>query len=257
MPPADANPAVAAICSVVHQVLTENVRYLASHAGRPLRFRAAGQAALCEIYDARAVRTGAARPHSLPCPSFDAVFRFVHTITHRTRLSNEVAAACLVYIDRLVERTALVLSATNYERVVFASLVLAQKMFDDFGYSNVEYARLRPGDANLEEVNAIERHTLQLLGYELFVPEAAYNAYQGHLQRMHDGALKLDASPPPEPAEPALTTAKDGIVPAAFDPKILWPKRAVALRSPPDQGAGVGSIARVCSKMAIVAPHRV
>eukprot|EP01105_Mastigella_eilhardi_P023705 TRINITY_DN6031_c0_g1_i1.p1 TRINITY_DN6031_c0_g1~~TRINITY_DN6031_c0_g1_i1.p1 ORF type:complete len:269 (-),score=70.96 TRINITY_DN6031_c0_g1_i1:103-795(-) len=103
-------------------------------------------------------------------------------------------AACCCYVDRIIEHNpTFIVSDNNIYRVLLACLVIAEKFFLDFYFSNEFLARV--GGVPNEELNNLEVSVLALLSFELYIPDDLFSKYEAalataaaHCQRQREAA---------------------------------------------------------------------
>eukprot|EP01063_Lacrimia_lanifica_P023138 TRINITY_DN3062_c0_g3_i1.p2 TRINITY_DN3062_c0_g3~~TRINITY_DN3062_c0_g3_i1.p2 ORF type:complete len:108 (+),score=31.83 TRINITY_DN3062_c0_g3_i1:379-702(+) len=93
-------------------------------------------------------------------------------------------------IDKLSQKTGLLLTSLNVHRVVLVALAVAAKVRDDVYYSNKYYASV--GGVSTRELNRLETALLTDCDWEVFVGEPQYKAYVEHFG-MHEACAKQSA----------------------------------------------------------------
>ncbi|KAL0209194.1 hypothetical protein P9112_011781 [Eukaryota sp. TZLM1-RC] len=187
-----ADQTIESVCGVLNQVIVENQKHLkARRRPPPLK-----------------IPTDTVRPfdqeNTPRTPTCKDLYRFLYTFAYRTRMSHEPAVAMLAYIDRLIERTGLVLSSKNWKKILFSAVVVSQKYCDDESFFNSDYNKLYP-ELSLQEVNALERSFLALVDFDLSISPELYNKYQKHLQVLNNNELDLLAASPYPESSPSFT----------------------------------------------------
>ena len=91
--------------------------------------------------------------------------------------------AGLIYIDRLIQRhpefAFFVEQPELSHKLVLTAMLLASKSINDRTYSNKYWARV--GGVSTPELNALELNLCFLLGFELMVDEAEFDAYYSYI----------------------------------------------------------------------------
>ena len=85
----------------------------------------------------------------------------------------------LIYIDRLCELNHLYLTCYNIHRILFISNLIAIKYNEDSIYSNKYYSEI--AGVSLEELNLMENYFVELIDFNLFVPEEEFKKYEEYL----------------------------------------------------------------------------
>ena len=158
-----------------------------------------------------------AKPRLYPVPDAQTIYEFVENIWHKARLTPQSLVICLVYVDRLEARSdGVFLHARSWRPVVFASLLLASKVWHDISYWNSDFSTICPM-FNLQNINRMERAILQLLQYNTIVSSSMYASYYFALRaaaRQHEAITRrgriqrndADAGAPTGSARPAGTS---------------------------------------------------
>ena len=60
----------------------------------------------------------------------NSVQNYCKNIVITTKMEKEVVIICLIYIERLIVRPNMYLSALNWKRITFAALILASKVIE-------------------------------------------------------------------------------------------------------------------------------
>jgi hypothetical protein len=120
--------------------------------------------------------------HSTVPPRMD-IHKYVACIGEHFGCSSECFVLGLLYIDRLVKaHPRMVMSPLSCHRCVLTSVMLAAKFHDDVVYRNTYYAEV--GGVRVQELNALERLFVSLLGWKLNVHPEEYELYQGIVVNM-------------------------------------------------------------------------
>ena len=101
------------------------------------------------------------------------IYNFTKNVLIRSKMEKEIPIVCLVYLERLESRTGLRLTNFTWKRLLFTSLVIASKIWDDDSYENKNFA-----DSftlfRIEEINAMESAFLNMLDFDLNVKGGEY-----------------------------------------------------------------------------------
>jgi hypothetical protein len=90
--------------------------------------------------------------YELSLPSEDDIFQYCNYVTTNCKMENETPIICLVYIERLLTKTGLLLNKDNWKRLVLISLCIGSKIWDDDSLENVHFPRVLP-DVSLKMIN--------------------------------------------------------------------------------------------------------
>eukprot|EP01105_Mastigella_eilhardi_P005520 TRINITY_DN17217_c0_g1_i1.p1 TRINITY_DN17217_c0_g1~~TRINITY_DN17217_c0_g1_i1.p1 ORF type:complete len:192 (+),score=52.87 TRINITY_DN17217_c0_g1_i1:57-632(+) len=116
------------------------------------------------------------------------VREYVVQLAQRTHCSRGSLVACLVYVERLVERSpTFVLSEANVRVLCLTCLVLAMKFFEEACHCNRYLAKV--GGVTTEELNKLEKALLALPHFDLMISEDCYRKLDATL-----GTLAAPAS---------------------------------------------------------------
>jgi len=117
-------------------------------------------------------------PFHLPSSTDEReIYNYTKNVLIRSKMEKEVAVICLVYLNRLASKSGLRLSAGNWKRALFTSMLLASKVWDDDSYENKNFAQAFTM-YTAEEINAMEGSYLALTDFDLKVSGSEYaNAY--------------------------------------------------------------------------------
>ena len=63
--------------------------------------------------------------------SAEVISKFITRMVKRAQLTAETVIIALIYVERLLARTVIKLSGTNWYPIVFTALLLASKVWDD------------------------------------------------------------------------------------------------------------------------------
>ena len=116
-----------------------------------------------------------------PCTKFQAmrppsisILDYLLRVHKYAKCSTECFVLALIYIDRLIQRNAFILSGLNVHRVIIISIMVAAKFFDDHYYNNAYYAKV--GGVPCDELNRLEVDFLFRVDFTLHVkPEVRFN----------------------------------------------------------------------------------
>ena len=85
----------------------------------------------------------------------------------RAKMEIETMVICLVYVERL-KQVGISLNIKNWKKVIFISLILASKVWDDDSYENVHFAKAFTV-YTLQEINNLERTFLSIIEFNVHV----------------------------------------------------------------------------------------
>jgi hypothetical protein len=109
-------------------------------------------------------------------PDEDAIYNYSKNVILRSKMEKEASIICLVYLERIIIRAGLRISALNWKRLLFTSLILASKIWDDESFENKHFAQVFTM-FTAEEINTMESVFLTILDYRLIVAGSDYANY--------------------------------------------------------------------------------
>ncbi|KAF0701214.1 Aste57867_8288 [Aphanomyces stellatus] len=130
---------------------------------------------------------------ALPPPSVDAILQFMTQVYRTAQMESECIIMSLIYVERLLQATAgrgLQLRGSNWPAIVFCSMVMASKVWDDLSMCNADFSKIFHGMFPLRRINALELLYLDAVEYNVRVSAASYAKYYFHLRSIYK-SLKL------------------------------------------------------------------
>ena len=88
-------------------------------------------------------------------------------------MEKECSIICLVYVQKLLDRTGLALNKFNWKRLIFITLVLGNKVWDDESFENPNFAQAFTV-FSLREIALFEMTLLGLIDYDVSVKNSEY-----------------------------------------------------------------------------------
>ena len=111
--------------------------------------------------------------HQLTLADERNIYNFIRNLISRLDLDKEISITSLVYIKRLLTKSGGSLNDANWKKILFTSMVIAAKVWDDTSYQNSEVIKTFTM-FTLQELNEMERNFLMLIEYELFIKSGEY-----------------------------------------------------------------------------------
>ena len=123
-------------------------------------------------------------------PSLDDMINFIEALYNCVQFSSECCIISLIYINRIIALTGLCLQTTNWRPMVFVSLMVSQKIWDDKYLSNGDFSYIYPFfDKN--QLNILEMKFLEMIQYNVFVKLSVYTTFYLELRALiHEGYPK-------------------------------------------------------------------
>lgn len=88
-------------------------------------------------------------------PTEAQVVDYCKYVTIACKMENEIPVVCLVYIEKLLFCTGILLNKWNWRRTVLICLCLSSKIWDDDSLENVHFPKVMPDTTNYE-INKLE-----------------------------------------------------------------------------------------------------
>lgn len=104
------------------------------------------------------------------------VYEVVYSIHYNNNVHPEVLICALVYMDRFVCSSNILLTGSTWYRLFVAAYTVAAKMYDDRAPKNSHICQTC-ADLSAAELAQIETLLVRVLGFGLLVPEAQYQMY--------------------------------------------------------------------------------
>ena len=122
----------------------------------------------------------------IPVPEPQTIFDFMADIIILTKMEKEVIVLSLIYIERLIYNTGLLLTSRNWRRILLTSMIVASKIWDDNSFENGHFSQVF-ANLGISEINTLERIFLELINYKVYVKQSEYFKY---LMMIKEIALK-------------------------------------------------------------------
>jgi len=119
-------------------------------------------------------------------PSLEIITSFFSLVFFKTQMETECIIIALIYCERLlkISRGRLHIDGSNWRSVIFASLIMASKVWDDLSMWNVDFSNVFASSFNLRRINELEMTMLNALKYFVKVTAGEYAKYYFHLRSM-------------------------------------------------------------------------
>ena len=116
-------------------------------------------------------------------PSERYIADYCKYVTIACKMENEIPIVCLVYLEKLLTTTGILLNKWNWRRLVLICLTLASKIWDDDSLENVHFPKVMSDVTNFE-INKLEQKFLELIQYNVTVKSNLYAKYYFELRAL-------------------------------------------------------------------------
>ena len=91
-------------------------------------------------------------------------------------MEKEIPILCLVYLERFLTATGILMTGRNWRRLTLISLILASKIWDDDSLENMHFPQVMP-DMTMKKVAGIEAIFLQMIYFSRNIRGVEYAKY--------------------------------------------------------------------------------
>lgn len=118
-------------------------------------------------------------------PALAEITTFIQNVYIKAQMESECIIMTLIYIERLLKATSgdLQLQPCNWKSIVFISMVLASKIWDDMSMWNGDFAKVCPSFSP-KRVNQLEIAYVTAVQFKVNVNASSYAKYYFHLRSM-------------------------------------------------------------------------
>jgi len=119
-------------------------------------------------------------------PDINTIYRFINMIFRVQRLPPECAILCIAYLEKVLMGGRIVLHSTNWRRLVFSSIMLATKVWEDESVWNVDFLDVFPL-LTILDLNKMENRFLEFLQFNVITTGSEYAKYYFELRALSQG----------------------------------------------------------------------
>jgi hypothetical protein len=116
-------------------------------------------------------------------PTLDDMINFIEALYNCVQFSAECCIISLIYINRIIALTGLSLQTTNWRPLVFVSLMISQKIWDDKYLSNGDFSYIYPFFEK-SQLNVLEMKFLEMIQYNVYVKLSVYMTFYLELKSL-------------------------------------------------------------------------
>jgi len=118
-------------------------------------------------------------------PGLEEIYYYCKYVIISGRMEKEIPILCLVYLERFLTKTGVLMNHANWKRLTLISLILASKIWDDDSLENVHFPQVLP-DITLKEISSLEKVFLSLIDFDLMIRGSEYAKYYFVLKTFAD-----------------------------------------------------------------------
>jgi hypothetical protein len=118
-------------------------------------------------------------------PSLQDISSFMQHVFARAQMESECIIMSLIYVERFLKATAgrLQLQPSNWRSILFCSMVMSSKVWDDLSMCNADFSKIWP-ELSLKQINELELAYLEAVEYNVRVSAVSYAKYYFHLRSL-------------------------------------------------------------------------
>lgn len=109
-------------------------------------------------------------------PNPNSIFEFIVNVMIMTKMEKEIIIIALVYIERFIFNSGILLTSRNWKRLLFTSMIIASKFWDDDSFENNHFSQVF-NHLSIGEINLMERTFLELINYKTYIKFSEYFKY--------------------------------------------------------------------------------
>lgn len=117
-------------------------------------------------------------------PSLEDIINFIEALYNCVQFSGECCIIMLIYINRIIALTGLSLQPTNWRPIVFVTLMVSQKIWDDKYFSNGDFSYIYPFFEKAT-LNLLEIKFLEMIQYNVFIKLSVYMTFYLELRTVN------------------------------------------------------------------------
>jgi len=107
------------------------------------------------------------------------------------KMENEIPVIALIYLEKLMLSTGILLTRYNWQRIIMICLILASKIWDDDSLENHHFPKVM-SDVTVNEINKLEQAFLEFIDYKLVVKGSEYAKYYFIMRTLAESIIKDD-----------------------------------------------------------------
>ena len=119
-----------------------------------------------------------------------SIYDYLKRIQTYTKIEKNTLILSLIYIDRICQKSKLILTYYNIHRILFGAILISIKYIEDEFYDNKFYAEIAGIRTN--ELNSIEYNFINLCNFKIFVSDDLFNKYNSFLNSLGKNQSLMD-----------------------------------------------------------------
>ena len=127
-------------------------------------------------------------------PTFSMIYDKIRQWTTCAKMESEIPVIALIYIEKLMKKSGVLMNEHNWSRLVMITLWIASKIWDDDSLENEHFAKVFNG-ISLKEISVLEKAFLGLIEYEVMITSKQFTKYSFILSTLWNSDLTRIASP--------------------------------------------------------------
>jgi len=119
--------------------------------------------------------------------SEDRIFQTIKSIYSIAEFSAECLVISLLYIERVRSLTGFQLRMRNWQPILLAAMIVAQKVWDDKSLLNVDFSTICSA-YTVKDINNLEKQFLEMIQYNVYISASLYASYYFELRTLCEKA---------------------------------------------------------------------
>ena len=115
---------------------------------------------------------------------------YLYRIQSLSKVEDNTLILALIYIDKIYEKTSIILTEFNIHRILFTSILIAIKYNEDIFYENNFYAKI--AGVTDKELRKMEITFLRLIKFELYANKSLFEKYKNNICKNNFLFLKIN-----------------------------------------------------------------
>lgn len=149
-------------------------------------------------------RTSSTSRRKRKVPSLLEIFEFYEAFYQRSQMEHDTIITSLIYAERVIKLTNanLVPTIKNWRSLLFSTMMLSSKVWDDFSMWNIDFSNVTAHTAGLSSftlyrINELELALLKCLNFIVKIPASEYAKYYFLIRNMNlqSGLVKESGRP--------------------------------------------------------------